>query len=98
MYDNEDIQDSFGTIDKLDVYADFIKGTIELWFEDTYEWHPTYSQYTQPLVCPNTNVTGQVNRETTFLHAAMVQMKKKGARDFQMRGNATFLMKIFSGL
>ena len=98
MYDDEDIKDSFGTIDTLDVYADFNKGTIELWFEDTYEWHPTYSQYTKPFKCPNTNATGAVQRDTIFLHAAMVQMKKRGAKDFKMRGNATFPMKIFQGL
>ena len=98
MYDDENIQDSFGTIDTLNVFADFIKGTVELWFEDSYEWHPTYSQYTQPAKCPNTNAAGQVHRVTGFLHAAMVQMKKRGARDFLMRANATFAMKIFTDL
>lgn len=98
MYDDENIKDSFGTIDTLNVFADFIKGTVELWFEDSYEWHPTYSQYTQPSKCPNTNATGLVQRDTTFLHAAMVQMKKRGARDYLMRANATFPMKIFSDL
>jgi hypothetical protein len=68
------------------------------WFEDTYEWHPTYSQYTVPFVCPNTNAEKQVQRDTLFLHAAMVQMKRNGAKDFQMRGNATFPMEIFSAL
>ena len=98
MYDDEDIKDSFGTIDKLNVFADFIKGTVELWFEDSYEWHPTYSQYTRPFKCPNTNATGLVERDTIFLHAAMVQMKKRGARDYLMRGNAAYAMKIFTDL
>ena len=98
MYDDDNVKDSFGTIDTLDVFADFIKGTVELWFEDTYEWHPTYSQYTRPFKCPDTNAKGLVQRDTIFLHAAMVQMKTRGARDFQMRANATFPMKIFSNL
>lgn len=95
MYDDEDVKDSWGTIDRLDVFADFMRGTVELWFEDTYEWHPTYSQYTRPFKCPNTNAEKTVQRNTLFLHAAMVQMKTRGARDFKMRGNATFPMTLF---
>jgi hypothetical protein len=98
MYDDDNVKDTFGTIDTLNVFADFIKGIVELWFEDAYEWHPTYSQYTRPFKCPNTNATGLVQRDTTFLHAAMVQMKKRGARDFKMRANAAFAMKIFTDL
>lgn len=98
MYDDDNIKDTFGTIDTLDVFADFIKGTVELWFEDTYEWHPSYSQYTKPFKCPDTNAKGAVQRDTIFLHAAMVQMKTRGAKDFKMRGNAKFTMKIFPGL
>jgi hypothetical protein len=94
MFDDEDAKDSFGTIDRLDVFADFTKGEVE----DTYEWHPTYSQYTRPFKCPNTNAEKEVQRKTLFLHAAMVQMKTRGAKDFKMRGNATFPMNIFPGL
>jgi hypothetical protein len=92
-YDNNDARQSFGTIDKLEVSADFVMGSVEIWFEDTYEWHPVYSQYTKPIRCPNA-----VDRDSNFGHAALVQMKTRGAKDFQMRGKATFPMKIFPKL
>ena len=92
-YDDNDARNSFGTIDKLEVLADFVMGTVEIWFEDTYEWHPPYSQYTKPMKCPNPS-----KRDTNFGHAALVQMKKRGAKDFQMRGYAKFPMKIFPNL
>src|SRR5262245_59778349 len=64
-------------------------GTVEIWFEDTYEWHPPYTGYGCPEKKP---------RGTHFGHAALVQMKTRGAQDFQMRGKATFPMKIFPAL
>jgi len=92
-YDDDDARKSFGTIDNLEVAADFVMGTVEIWFEDTYEWHPPYSQYTKPFRCPD-----PVPRDTNFGHAALVQMKTRGAKDFQMRGKATFPMKLFPNL
>lgn len=93
FYGDDDAKNSFGGIPNFEVLADFVMGTVEIWFEDTYEWHPTYSQYTRPSKC---DITAQ--RDTLFLHAAMVQMKTRGAKDFQMRGRAKFPMKIFPGL
>jgi hypothetical protein len=93
FFDNDDARKSFGTIDNLEVAADFVMGTVEIWFEDTYEWHPPYSQYTRPFRCPD-----KVTRDTNFGHAALVQMKTRGANDFQMRGKATFPMRLFPGL
>jgi hypothetical protein len=89
MYGDNDARQSFGTIDRLDVAADFLMSTVEIWFEDTYEWHPTY----HPYKCPE-----PAKRDTHFLHAALVQMKLRGADDFQMRGKASFKMDIFPGL
>jgi hypothetical protein len=93
FYDDEEARQSFGTIDKLEVEADFVMGKVEIWFEDTYEWHPPYSQYTKPKRCPDIKP-----RNTHFLHAALVQMKTRGAKDFQMRGKAKFDMKLFPNL
>jgi len=93
FFDDSDARQSFGTIDNFEVSADFVMGTVEIWFEDTYEWHPPYSQYTKPFRCPD-----NVPRDTYFGHAALVQMKTRGAKDFQMRGRATFPMKIFPNL
>ncbi len=92
FYGDDDAKSSFGGIPNFEVLADFVMGTVEIWFEDIYEWHPTYSQYTKP-VCDIT-----VERDTNFLHAALVQMKTRGAKSFQMRGRAKFPMKIFAGL
>jgi hypothetical protein len=93
FFDHDDARQSFGTIDNLEVAADFVMGTVEIWFEDTYEWHPPYSQYTKPFRCPD-----NVPRDTNFGHAALVQMKTRGAKDFQMREKAKFPMKLFPNL
>jgi len=103
-FDDHDARNSFGSIDNLEVEANFSTGKVDVWFEDTYEWHPPYSQYTKPMLCPDrpdhslppspTNA----RRDSYLGHAALVQMKTRGAQDFQMRGKATFDMKIFPGL
>jgi peptidoglycan hydrolase-like protein with peptidoglycan-binding domain len=95
MFSDEDAQFSFGAIDKLEAAADFVMGTVDVWFEDTYEWHPPYSQY-KPR-CPDIGTPG-AKRDSNFGHAALVQMKARTAKDFQMRGRASFPMKIFPGL
>jgi hypothetical protein len=97
MFSDGDAQFSFGAIDKLEAAADFVMGTVEVWFEDTYEWHPPYSQYTKPQRCPDIGTPG-AKRDTNFGHAALVQMKTRGAKDFQMRGRASFPMNLFPGL
>jgi|APLak6261659120_1056016.scaffolds.fasta_scaffold01413_1 hypothetical protein len=97
FYGNNDARQCFGAIDNLEVKADFVNGTVEIWFEDTYEWHPPYSQYTKPQRCPDIGTPG-AKRDTNFGHAALVQMKTRGAKDFQMRGKASFPMKLFPGL
>jgi hypothetical protein len=97
MFSDGDAQFSFGAIDKLEAAADFVMGTVEVWFEDTYEWHPPYSRYTKPQRCPDIGTPG-AKRDTNFGHAALVQMKTRGAKDFEMRGRASFPMNIFPGL
>ena len=51
MFSDSDAQFSFGTIDNLEAAADFAMGTVDVWFEDIYEWHPPYSQYIKPQRC-----------------------------------------------
>lgn len=97
MFDDGDAQFSFGAIDNLEAAADFVLGTVDVWFEDTYEWHPPYSQYVRPRRCPDIGTPG-AKRDTNFGHAALVQMKTRGAKDFQMRGRASFPMNLFPGL
>jgi len=95
MFGDSDARNSFGAIDNLEAAADFVMGTVDVWFEDTYEWHPPYSQY-KPR-CPDIGTPG-AKRDTNFGHAALVQMKTRTAKDYQMRGRASFPMKIFPGL
>jgi hypothetical protein len=95
MFEDSDARNSFGAIDNLEAAADFVMGTVDVWFEDTYEWHPPYSQY-KPR-CPDIGTPG-AKRDSNFDHAALVQMKTRTAKDFQMRGRASFPMKIFPGL
>jgi hypothetical protein len=97
MFSDSDARNSFGAIDRLEAAADFVMGTVDVWFEDTYEWHPVYSQYTRPQRCPDIGTPG-AKRDTNLGHAALVQMKTRTAKDFQMRGRASFPMNIFPGL
>jgi hypothetical protein len=41
-YSIQDFQYSFGAIDRLDFEVDFDDGTVHVWFQDRYEWHPVY--------------------------------------------------------
>lgn len=88
MFGDQDYRYAFGTIDFLDIEADFVANTVTLWFEDRYEWHPSHPQF-QPR-CPNLKI-----RDTNFLHAALVQMKLEGAADYWMRGEVTFPLSLF---
>jgi peptidoglycan hydrolase-like protein with peptidoglycan-binding domain len=88
MFGDQDFRFMYGTIDYFHVEANFIAGTVKVWFMDCYEWHPPHPQFMPP--CPNLKP-----RNTNFLHAALVQMKNEGARDFWMRGEATFPITLF---
>jgi hypothetical protein len=81
-YANQDYRYAFGAIDILDFEVDFGKGTVHVWFQDFYEWHPVY-----PGIY--TAYTGDSARETNCVHAAFVEMKIAGANDFWMKGEAT---------
>jgi hypothetical protein len=82
-YSDQDLRFAFGAIDRLDIEADFAAGTVHVWFQDRYEWHPFYPGL-------YTVLAGDAPaRDTNCVHAAMVELKSTGAKDFWMRGEAT---------
>lgn len=87
-YSDQDYRYAFGTIDRLDVEVDWAVKTVKLWFMDSYEWHP---------VCPGfyTQFPDDVVRETNSLHAALVELKDRGAADYWMVGEATLPVSAF---
>jgi hypothetical protein len=80
-YDDEDLQYSFGEIDRLDFAVDFDAGTLHAWFQDRYEWHPVYPFYTK--------FSDDYVRDTNCVHAAAVELKSGTARDYWMKGEMT---------
>ena len=90
-YQNQDFRYAFGAIDRLDFEVDFTAGTAHAWFQDRYEWHPVYPGLYAAL-------PGDVVRETNCVHAALVELKSGGARDFWMKGEATVPLSLFRGV
>jgi hypothetical protein len=84
-YSDEDFQYSFGEIDRLDFEIDFNAGTLHAWFQDRYEWHPVYPFYQ--------NMPGDYERDTNCIHAAAVELKSSGAKDYWMKGETTIPLK-----
>lgn len=89
-YSSDEYRNSFGAIDRLDYRVDTDAGVIHVWFADRYEWHPVYpGLYTKK--------SGDVTRYTNCVHAAAVEMKLEGARDFWMYGHGTVPLPESSG-
>jgi hypothetical protein len=87
VYKNRDFQFAFGAIDILDFEVNFDAGTVRVWFQDFYEWHPFYPGLYTPL-------PGDGVRDTNFVHAALVEMKNQGAADYWMKGEATVPLSV----
>ena len=88
-YEDTDFHFSFGSIDRVDFEFDFDLKECTIWFKDRYEWHPVYDG-----IYPK--MGGDIARSTNCIHAAMVEMKSEGARDYWMTGQATVpLEKLF---
>jgi hypothetical protein len=85
-YSDEDFQYAFGALDRLDFEVDFDAGTLHAWFQDRYEWHPVYPFYEKK--------TDDDVRETNCVHAAAVELKSDGAKDYWMKGEATVPLKV----
>jgi len=88
-YGVEDFQFAFGAIDWLDVEVDFGAGTVHVWFQDRYEWHPVYPGL-------YTHFADDMARETNCVHAALVELKSSGAADFWMKGEATVPLSVIT--
>jgi hypothetical protein len=81
-YSSDEFKNSFGEIDRLDFEIDFAAGTIHAWFLDRYEFHPVYPFYPQK--------PGDYARPTNCVHAAAVELKSEGAKDYWMKGEMPF--------
>jgi hypothetical protein len=90
-YQDQDFRYAFGAIDRLDYEVDYAAGTVHAWFQDRYEWHPVYPGL-------YTKYRDDAVRETNCVHAALVELKSGGARDFWMKGEATVPLSVFRGL
>ena len=84
-YADEDFQNAFGEIDRLDFEIDFDAGTVHAWFMDRYEWHPVYPFYERK--------DGDYVRGTNCVHAAAVELKTTGAHDYWMKGETILPLK-----
>ena len=84
-YADEEFQYAFGQIDRLDFEIDFDAGTVHAWFQDRYEWHPVYPVYEK--------FDDDYPRPTNCVHAAAVELKAGGARDYWMKGEVTLPLK-----
>jgi len=78
---------SFGQIDRVDFSVDFSDDTVRVWFQDRYEWHPVYPGL-------YTKLAGDKARPDNCAHAAGVEMKNQGARDYWMKGQAVVPLSL----
>jgi len=85
----DDFRNSFGTIDRLEWEVDFDAGVVHVFFQDVYEWHPVYNGI-------YTKMPGDERRNTNPVHAAFVEMKLEGARDFLMKGETFLPISVFT--
>jgi hypothetical protein len=86
--DSNDFQWSYGVIDRLDIEIDWILDQVKIWFMDSYEWHPVAVGYYKQW-------PDDVARMNNAIHAALVELKDKGAADYWMIGEAKFPIKRF---
>jgi hypothetical protein len=82
-YSSGDFRNAFGEIDRLDFEVDFAADKMRAWFQDRYEWHPVYPFYDQQ--------SGDYERPTNCVHAAGVELKADGAKDYWMKGEIPFM-------
>jgi hypothetical protein len=79
-YEVKDFQFAFGAIDRLDFKVNRASGLVHVWFQDRYEWHPVGFGYSK--------FPDDARRPTNCVHAAMVELKNSGAKDYWMVGDA----------
>jgi Domain of unknown function (DUF4157) len=88
-YAVRDFQFAFGAIDRLDFEVDRASGLAHVWFQDRYEWHPVGFGYTSK--------PGDIRRDTNCVHAAMVELKASGAKDYWMIGDVVVPLSLITG-
>jgi peptidoglycan hydrolase-like protein with peptidoglycan-binding domain len=88
-YSSKDFQFAFGAIDRLDYEVDRAAGLVHVWFQDKYEWHPVGFGYTRK--------PGDERREDNCVHAALVELKNSGARDYWMVGDNVIPLSLVTG-
>ncbi len=91
-YQVQDFRFAFGNIDRMDFEADVSQGTVHVWFQDRYEFHPVYPFYKQ---FPTDTVGGKP-RQTNCVHAAAVELKAGTAADFWMFGETIVPLSLFN--
>lgn len=88
-YAVKDFQFAFGAIDRLDYEVNRSAGTVHLWFQDRYEWHPVGFGYRK--------FADDGRRSSNCVHAAMVELKSTGAKDYWMVGDAVVPLSQVTG-
>jgi hypothetical protein len=88
-YAVDDFRNAFGAIDRMDYEVDAAAGTVHVWFQDRYEWHPVGYGYS---LFPGDGVRG-----TNCVHAAAVELQSSGAADYWMFGNAIVPLSLVTG-
>jgi hypothetical protein len=86
-YHYRDFLYAFGAIDILDFEVYYTEGVVYVWFQDRYEWHPLYPRLYSVK-------SGDVWRPTNCVHAALVELKTRGAADFWMKGVAKVPLSV----
>jgi hypothetical protein len=91
-----DFRFAFGGIDRVDFQVDFSKDAVRVWFQDRYNWHPFYPFY--DVIGPTREFpdSGDFRRPNNSVHAAMVEMKDKGAKDFWMKGQGEVALSLIA--
>jgi hypothetical protein len=85
-----DFATSFGQIDRVDFSVDFSDDTVRVWFQDRYEFHPVYPGLYLP------KQSDDFVRGDNCVHAAAVEMKSQGARDYWMKGQAVVPLSLIT--
>lgn len=88
-FDVKDFQFAFGAIDRVEYEVNRAAGTVHVWFRDRYEWHPVGFGYSH---CPD-----DVARGSNCVHAAMVEMKNSGAKDYWMVTDIVIPLRLVLG-
>jgi hypothetical protein len=88
-FDVKDFQFAFGAIDRMDFEVNRAAGLVHVWFQDRYEWHPVGFGYSK--------FSDDSRRPTNCVHAAMVELKSSGAKDYWMVGDAVLPLRLVLG-